>query len=127
MKQYHTDDAPAAIGPYSQAVSTDGWLFTSGQIGLDPKSGQLVDGGFVAESRRVLENLRQVLAAAGCTFENVVKATVYVTDMGNFPQLNELYAEAMGEHRPTRSTVEVSDLPKNALVEIDLVARIPGS
>jgi 2-iminobutanoate/2-iminopropanoate deaminase len=125
MKQYHTDDAPAAIGPYSQAVSTDGWLFTSGQIGLDPGTGEIVNGGFVAQSRRVLENLRQVLEAAGCTFDDVVKATVYVTDMGNFPQLNELYAEAMGEHRPSRSTVEVSSLPKGALVEIDLVARLP--
>jgi 2-iminobutanoate/2-iminopropanoate deaminase len=125
MKFNHTDQAPKAIGPYSQSVSIDGWLYTSGQVAIDPATGDLVDGGFEAQARRVFENLRQVLASAGCSFRDVVKATVYVVDMGSFPRLNEIYAEAMGDHRPARSTVQVAALPKAALVEIDLVARIP--
>ena len=125
MKFNHTDQAPKAIGPYSQSVSIDGWLYTSGQVAIDPATGDLVDGGFEAQARRVFENLRQVLASAGCSFSDVVKATVYVVDMGSFPRLNEIYAEAMGDHRPARSTVQVAALPKAALVEIDLVARIP--
>jgi 2-iminobutanoate/2-iminopropanoate deaminase len=125
MKFNHTDQAPKAIGPYSQSVSIDGWLYTSGQVAIDPATGDLVDGGFEAQARRVFENLRQVLASAGCSFRDVVKATVYVVDMGDFPKLNAIYAEAMGDHRPARSTVQVAALPKAALVEIDLVARIP--
>jgi 2-iminobutanoate/2-iminopropanoate deaminase len=125
LRFHHTDDAPAAIGPYSQAVSIDGWLYTSGQIGLDPKTGEMV-AGFEAQARQVLANLRAVLASAGCTFRDVVKATVYVADMADFPCLNGLYAEAMGDHRPARSTVQAACLPKNARVEIDLVARIPS-
>ena len=124
MKAIHTGEAPKAIGPYSQAVATDGFLYTSGQIGLDPATGQIVAGGFEAQARRVLENLKAVLAAAGCGFEDVVKATIYVTDMKSFPVLNELYGEALGDHRPARSTVEVAGLPMGALVEIDLVARL---
>lgn len=126
MKQHHTPDAPAAIGPYSQAVSVDGWLFTSGQIGLDPASGEMVAGGFEAQARQVLANLRQVLASAGCSFADVVKATIYVADMADFPRLNELYGEALGDHRPARSTVQAAALPKGALVEIDLIARSAG-
>lgn len=125
MDFIHSDDAPAAIGPYSQAVAVDGWLYTSGQIALDPKSGEMVAGGFEAQARQVLANLRAVLAAAGCGFSDVVKATVYVADMSDFPVLNALYAEAMGDHRPARSTVQAAALPKGARVEIDLVARIP--
>ncbi len=125
MKLHHSDRAPQAIGPYSQAISIDGWLFTSGQIGLDPATGDLVVGGFEAEARQVLENLRQVLAAAGCGFQEVVKTTVYVADLADFPLLNRLYGEAMGDHRPARSTVQVAALPKGALVEIDLVAKLP--
>lgn len=125
MQFHHSDQAPAAIGPYSQSVSIDGWLYTSGQIALDPGTEEIVPGDFTGQSRRVLDNLRAVLATAGCNFSHVVKATVYVTDLGNFPMLNELYGEAMGDHRPARSTVEVSALPKGAMVEIDLVARIP--
>lgn len=126
MDYIHTDRAPSAIGPYSQAVSVDGWLYTSGQIALDPESGEMIDGDFEAQARRVLANLNHVLSAGGCSFSDVVKATIYVIDLDNFPQLNELYGEAMGDHRPARSTVEVAGLPKGALVEIDLVARIPG-
>jgi 2-iminobutanoate/2-iminopropanoate deaminase len=123
MQFHHTDSAPRAIGPYSQAVSVGGWLYTSGQVALDPATGEIVPGGFEAQARRVLDNLRQVLASAGCTFADVVKATVYVVDLADFPKLNTLYGEAMGDHRPARSTVQVAALPKGALVEIDLVAR----
>jgi 2-iminobutanoate/2-iminopropanoate deaminase len=122
---HHTDSAPRAIGPYSQSVEVDGWLYTSGQIALDPASGEMAAGGFEAQAKQVLENLRHVLASAGCTFRNVVKATVYVIDLADFPKLNALYAEAMGDHRPARSTVQVAALPKGALVEIDLVAKLP--
>jgi 2-iminobutanoate/2-iminopropanoate deaminase len=125
FRSFHTDKAPAAIGPYSQAVAVDGWLFTSGQVALDPRSGELVGGGFAAQARQVFANLGAVLASGGCGWSDVVKATVYVTDLANFPELNTLYAEAMGTHRPARSTVQAAALPKGALVEIDLVARQP--
>ncbi|HSN87225.1 MAG TPA: RidA family protein [Thermoanaerobaculia bacterium] len=125
MRHHHTDDAPRAIGPYSQAVEVDGWLYTSGQIALDPATGEMVAGGFEAQARQVLANLRAVLASAGCTFSNVVKATVYVIDLADFPKLNTLYGEVMGDHRPARSTVQVAALPKGALVEIDLVVKLP--
>ncbi|HEX3551729.1 MAG TPA: RidA family protein [Thermoanaerobaculia bacterium] len=124
MRFHHTDDAPQAIGPYSQSVEVDGWLYTSGQVGIDPATGELVPGGFEAQARQVMKNLKAVLASAGCTFANVVKATVFVADLADFPKLNAIYAEAMGDHRPARSTVQVAGLPKNALVEIDLVARL---
>lgn len=125
MRLHHTDRAPAAIGPYSQSVSADGWLYTSGQIALDPATGEMVAGGFEPQVRRVLANLEAVLASAGCTFSDVVKATIYLTDLADFPRLNELYGAALGDHRPARSTVQVAALPKGALVEIDLVARVP--
>ncbi len=124
MRFHHTDKAPKAIGPYSQSVEIDGWLYTSGQVGIDPATGELVPGGFEPQAKQTLQNLREVLASAGCTFAHVVKATVFVTNLGDFQQLNALYAEAMGDHRPARSTVQVAALPKNALVEIDLVARL---
>ena len=125
IEAHHTDSAPAAIGPYAQAVSVGGFLYSSGQIGLDPASGEMVSG-FEAQARQVLANLKAVLATAGCGFEHVVKATVYVIDLADFPRLNALYGEAMGAHRPARSTVQVSALPKGGLVEIDLVAKLPG-
>ncbi|MDA8020231.1 MAG: RidA family protein [Thermoanaerobaculia bacterium] len=124
MKPIHTDKAPAAIGPYSQALVVDGWVYTSGQVALDPSTGEMIDGGFEAQARQVLRNLTEVLAAAGCTFSDVVKSTIYVKDLADFARLNELYGEAMGAHRPARSTVEVARLPKDALVEIDMVARL---
>ena len=124
IQAHHTDDAPAAIGPYAQVVSVGGFLFTSGQIPLDPKSGEMVSGGFEAQAKQVLANLRAVLTSAGCEFSDVVKATVYVVDLADFPRLNTLYGEAMGSHRPARSTVQVAALPKGALVEIDLVAKL---
>lgn len=124
MKRHHTDHAPAAIGPYSQAISTDGFLFTSGQVGLDPATGQLVEG-FDAQASQVMSNLAAVLDNAGCGFGDVVKATIYVKDMADFPRLNKVYGAALGDHRPARSTVQVAGLPLGALVEIDLVARLP--
>jgi 2-iminobutanoate/2-iminopropanoate deaminase len=124
MKFHHSDKAPRALGPYSQAVEVDGWLYASGQVGIDPITGELVAGGFEAEARQVLKNLEAVLTAAGCTFANVVRAAIYLTDLANFPQMDTLYAEAMGDHRPARSTVQVAGLPKGAQVGIDVVARM---
>jgi 2-iminobutanoate/2-iminopropanoate deaminase len=120
-----TDGAPRAIGPYSQSVAVHGLLWTSGQIALDPATGEMVGGGFEAEARRVFANLGAVLASAGCGFGDVVKATVYLADMGDFAVLNKVYAEAFGDHKPARSTVQAAALPRGAKVEIDLVARIP--
>jgi len=125
IRAHSTDAAPAAIGPYSQSVSVGGFLFTSGQIGLDPATQQMVEGGFEAQARRVFANLAAVLESAGCSFADVVKATVYVADMADFPTLNGIYAEAFGDHKPARSTVQAAALPLAARVEIDLVARIP--
>lgn len=127
MRFHHTDDAPPALGPYSQAVEVDGWLYLSGQVALDPRTGELIAGDFEAETRQVLKNLQAVLAAAGCTFQDVVRTTIYLIDFGKFPQINALYGEAMGAHRPARTTIEISKLPKGAQVEIDLVARIPSA
>ncbi|HEV2852325.1 MAG TPA: RidA family protein [Thermoanaerobaculia bacterium] len=123
MKFHHTDNAPKAIGPYCQAVEVDGWLYTSGQLGMDPETNELVDGGFEAQARQVLANLGEVLAAAGCTFADVVKSTVYLIDFADFPTINKLYGEAVGSHCPARTTVQVAALPKGGLVEIDLVVR----
>ncbi|HEX4499376.1 MAG TPA: RidA family protein [Thermoanaerobaculia bacterium] len=123
MKFHHSDDAPKAIGPYCQAIEVDGWLYLSGQTGLDPATGELVPGGFEAQTRQVLKNLTAVLTAAGLTFANVVKTSVFLIDFANFPTMNQLYGEAMGDHRPARTTVQVAALPKGGLVEIDLVAR----
>lgn len=122
MEVIATENAPKAIGPYSQAIKAGKVLYTSGQIALDPATGSLVEGDFSAQAQRVFENLRAVLAAAGASFSNVVKATVYLTDLANFATLNEIYASAFGDTKPARTTVGVSQLPKGGLVEIDLVA-----
>ncbi len=127
MNQIHTNEAPAAIGPYSQAISVDGWLYCSGQIGLDPASGEIVGGGTEAEARRVFTNLAAVLQAAGLGFRDVVRTTIYLVDLGEFGLVNELYAEAFGDAKPARATVEVSALPKGARVEIDCIARAKKS
>ncbi len=127
MKSHHTDRAPAAIGPYSQAIEVDGWLYTSGQVALDPESGEMVADDFAGQARQVLANLGAVLEAGGCRPADVVKATIFLVDFADFGTINELYGAFMGDHRPARSTVQVAALPKGALVEIDLVARIPGS
>jgi 2-iminobutanoate/2-iminopropanoate deaminase len=124
MDYIATNDAPKAIGPYSQAVRTGNLLFLSGQIPLDPATGELVQGDFPSQVRRVFDNLKAVLAAAGATFAHVTRATVYLTDLGNFQTLNGIYAEYFGEHKPARSTVGVASLPKGATVEIDLIAVV---
>src|SRR6266498_1041177 len=124
MDYIATNDAPKAIGPYSQAVRAGNLLFLSGQIPLDPVAGELVQGDFAAQTRRVLENLKAVLAAGGATFANVTRATVFLTDLGNFQTLNGIYAEYFGDHKPARSTVGVASLPKGANVEIDLIAVV---
>ena len=119
-----TKNAPHAIGPYSQAVREGNVLYLSGQIPLDPASGNLVQGDFAVQAKRVLENLRAVLKESGAEFQHVVKATVYLTDLGNFQTLNSIYAEYFGEHKPARSTVGVAALPRGAGVEIDLIAVV---
>lgn len=121
----HTDRAPAAIGPYSQATVAGGFLFTAGQIPLDPATMKVIDGDVVAQAERVLANLDAVLAEAGCSWKDVVKTTVFLHDMADFPRVNEVYAKALGEARPARSTVQVSALPRGVLVEIDAIAKLP--
>jgi 2-iminobutanoate/2-iminopropanoate deaminase len=127
IKSLQTDRAPAAIGPYSQAVVANGLLFTAGQIPLDAASGQVVEGDIVAQTEQVFRNLGAVLDSAGATWAEVVKTTVFLTDMRDFPRMNEVYARVMGDARPARSTVQVSALPRGVLVEIDLIAAIPSA
>ncbi len=119
-----TSAAPAAIGPYSQAILVDGWLYSSGQIPLDPASMTLVEGGVAEQTRQVLTNLSAVLAEAGGSLADIVKTTVYVKDMGTFAEMNGIYGEFFAETPPARATVEVARLPMDVLVEIDCVARI---
>ena len=125
VKSIHTDGAPAAIGPYSQACVAGQFLFTAGQIGLDPELGELVGPGIREQAYRVFVNLRAVLEAAGIGFGDVVKTTVYVADMADFAELNAIYAEHFSEPFPARSTIEAGSLPMRARVEIDVVARLP--
>lgn len=124
MDFIHSDDGPKAIGPYSQAVKAGNVIYTSGQVSLDPKTGELVSGDFAAQARRVFENLRAVLRAGGADFRNVARANVYLTDLGNFQALNAIYAEYFGNHKPARTTVQVAGLPKGAALEIDLIAVV---
>lgn len=119
-----TDQAPAAIGPYSQAVVSQGFIYTAGQIALDPATMEVVGGDVGAQTRRVMENLRAILAAAGSDFSLVVKTTVFLRDMADFGAMNEVYAAAFGSHRPARSTVAAAGLPRDVRVEIELVARV---
>ena len=116
------DTAPQAIGPYSQAVEAGGFLFVSGQIPLEPTSGKMVEGGIEVQTARVLDNLQAILTAAGASLADVVKTTVYLKDMGDFARVNEVYARYFAKDCPARVCVAVSDLPKGALVEIDVVA-----
>jgi 2-iminobutanoate/2-iminopropanoate deaminase len=125
LKIVQTDAAPAAIGPYSQGVVVNGMLYTAGQIPLDPTTGQIVPGDVVAQTERVMENLAAILATVGAGWNNVVKTTVYLHDMNEFPRVNEVYAKALGDARPARSTVQVSALPRGVLVEIDAIVAIP--
>jgi len=120
----HTENAPAAIGPYSQAVVAGNFLFTAGQIAIDPASGQIVQGDVTAQTERVMRNLAAVLQHAGASWADVVKTTVYLQDMADFPRVNEVYGRVIGEARPARSTVQVAGLPRGVLVEIDAVAIV---
>jgi 2-iminobutanoate/2-iminopropanoate deaminase len=124
-KIVHTDKAPAAIGPYSQGIVANGFLFTAGQIAIDPATGQVITGDVGAQTERVMANLAAVLGTVGAAWTNVVKTTVYLQDMGDFPVVNEVYGRALGDARPARSTVEVSALPRVVLVEIDAVVAVP--
>ena len=119
-----TSSAPAAIGPYSQAIKANGFLFTAGQVGFDPTSGELVDGGIAEQTHRVLQNIRAILRAGGTDIAHVVKTTVFLVDMADFALMNEVYAEFFGDHRPARSTVAVASLPRGARVEIEAVAAV---
>jgi 2-iminobutanoate/2-iminopropanoate deaminase len=117
-----TDNAPKAIGPYQQAIKANGFIYTAGQIPIDPKTGNLVEGDISAQTRQVLENLKAVLEAGGSALDRVVKATVFLKNMADFAAMNEVYAEYFASAKPARSTVAVAELPRGALVEIDLVA-----
>jgi 2-iminobutanoate/2-iminopropanoate deaminase len=125
LKIVHTDKAPAAIGPYSQGVVANGFLFTAGQIALDPKTGQVVQGDVVAQTEQVMKNLAAVLATVGATWKDIVKTTIFLHDMNEFPRVNEVYGKALGDSRPARSTVQVSGLPRGVQVEIEAVVAIP--
>ena len=120
----HTDGAPGALGPYSQAIVTDGWIFASGQIAIDPATGNLVDGDVSEQAEQVLRNLAAVLDAAGGSLQTVVKTTVFLSDMALFADMNQVYARHFGDHRPARATVAAGGLPKGVDVEIEVVARV---
>jgi 2-iminobutanoate/2-iminopropanoate deaminase len=124
LKQINTEKAPSAIGPYSQAVVANGFLYTAGQIPLDPDTGKIVEGGIVEQTERVMRNLEEVLQASGASWADVVKTTVYLHDLAHFPTVNEVYGRWLNGSRPARSTVQVSGLPRGALVEIDAIAAI---
>jgi 2-iminobutanoate/2-iminopropanoate deaminase len=124
IRTVSTDKAPQAIGPYSQGIIANGFLFTAGQIALDPATGNVIAGDVVDQTRQVLANLRAILQAAGASFGDVVKTTVFLKDLGDFARVNAEYASAFGDSRPARSTVQVSELPKGVMVEIDVVAVV---
>lgn len=119
-----TERAPAAIGPYAQATIAGGFLFTAGQIPLDPATMEVVEGDVVAQAEQVLRNLSAVLEQAGCAWTDVVKTTIFLTNLGDFARVNEVYGAALGEARPARSTVQVAALPRNVSIEIELIAKL---
>jgi 2-iminobutanoate/2-iminopropanoate deaminase len=121
-----TAGAPQAIGPYSQGIIANGFLFTAGQVALDPGKGELVPGGITEQTTRALDNLRAILKEAGTDFSQVVKTTVFLVDMADFGPMNEIYGRAFGQHRPARSTVAVAALPRGARVEIEVIATVKG-
>lgn len=124
MEAVNTDAAPAAIGPYSQAIVSGGFVFTSGQLPLSPETGEIVEEGIVEQTERVMENLKQVLAAAGSDFSKVVKSTCFLTDLANFGAFNDVYGRSFTSTPPARSTIQVAALPRGALVEVEVIARI---
>ncbi len=125
MKLINSPEAPVAVGPYSHAVRVGHLLFCSGQIPLDPDTMKIVDGGIESQTRQVLSNIRALLATVGTTFDNIAKTTIFLTDLGDFAVVNGLYAEAFGDHKPARSTVQVAALPLGASVEIECIVEIP--
>ena len=122
MKAIHTDKAPAAIGPYSQAIEVNGFVFASGQIPIDPATGVFVEGGIQEQTRQALTNAQRILQTAGTDLNHVIKTTVFLSDIANFGPMNEVYAQFFTEPFPARSAVAVKDLPKGALVEIEVIA-----
>src|SRR5438270_5842339 len=124
LKIVQTDQAPAAIGPYSQGIVANGFLYTAGQIPIDPATSQVVQGDIRAQTERVMANLAAVLSTVGASWKDVVKTTVFLHDMNDFPVVNEAYGRALGDARPARSTVQVSALPRGVLVEIEAVAAV---
>ena len=124
LKRIHTEDAPAAIGPYSQAIVHGGLVFTAGQIPLDPKSMELITGTIAQQTEQVFRNLSAVLESAGASLQTVIKTTVFLRDMGDFAEMNEVYGNSFGDHRPARSTVQAARLPKDCAVEIEVIAAV---
>lgn len=127
MEHVKTEHAPSAIGPYSQGIIANGFLYSAGQIAIDPASGQMVESEIIAQTERVMQNLENVLEAAGARWSDVVKTTVYLHDLADFRTVNEIYGRRIGDARPARSTVQVAGLPRGALIEIDLIAFLPSS
>lgn len=125
MKTIQTTKAPAAIGPYSQAVEANGFVFASGQLGINPATGEFVEGDVQAQTRQALTNARAIMNEAGLDLKNVIKTTVFLSDMANFAAMNEIYSEFFSEPYPARSAVAVKTLPKNALVEVECIAVRP--
>ena len=124
MKTVKTEHAPGAIGPYSQGIIANGFLYSAGQVALDPTTGELAAPEIVAQTERVMKNLDGILDAAGLHWSDVVKTTIYLADLAHFPTVNEVYGKWIGDARPARSTVQVAALPRGALIEIDLIAAI---
>ena len=124
MNTVQTDDAPRAIGPYSQAIQVDGWLYASGQLPMTP-AGDMVEGDIEIQAEQVFNNIEAILKAAGGSLSQVVKATVFVQDLNDFARLNAVYERRFADHKPARSTVEVARLPRDARVEIEIIARLP--
>ena len=124
LRRVETDQAPAAIGPYSQGIIANGFVYTAGQISLDPASGQLIEGDVATQTRRVMQSLQAILEAAGASLGSVVKTTVFLSDMNDFAAMNGVYAEFFGDHKPARSTVQAAGLPRNVKVEIEAVATL---
>lgn len=124
LKRIQTENAPAAIGPYSQAIVHRGIVYTAGQIALDPATGELVSGGIAEQTEQVFRNLKAVLEAAGASLGSVIKTTVFLKDMGEFTAMNEIYGRHFGDHRPARSTVQAAKLPKDCSVEIEVIAVV---
>lgn len=126
LKQVHTEKAPKAIGPYSQGIAAGQFIFVSGQIPVDPETNEVVKGGIIEQTNQVMKNIRAILESEGLTLNNIVKTTIFLKNMDQFADVNEIYAKHLGEHRPARSTIEISRLPKDVLIEIEAIAANPN-